>query len=254
MAGMIHYAPCAVQAMLWDRKNLALQPVTGQRGLLALRLADSGAQADTITAALNFAGFTVYSVASPDNLLERVERDRPDMVVLPATTQAQQRLLGKIEAACTTEKLPVLFDADIEVTWDGRQVICDTVPAGTSFEGLVLVLRALVRRVRPWCLTQTRVFGGLELCEARFQITAQGRMAALGKLDFNILGCLFDAPDYTFDRQTLLRLAIGRQATTNGERLIDVKICATRNLLKSALYFDPIQTVRGVGYQLARID
>lgn len=254
MAGMIRYAPYAVRAMLWDSKKLALQPITGQRKLLALCLAGDEAQGDIVAAALNFAGFTVTCAASPADLLARIERDRPDMVVLPATTPAPQDLLGKIETACTTETLPVLFEGDTEIAWDGRQVICDTVPAGTNFEGLVLLSRAFVRRVRPWCLTQTRVFGGLQLCEARFQITAGGRTAALGKLDFNILGCLFDAPDYTFDRQTLLRLAIGRQATTAGERLIDVKICATRNLLKTTLCFDPIQTVRGVGYQLARID
>ncbi len=254
MAGMTRCAPCAARAMLWDRKTLSLQPVTGGRNLLALRLADDGPHSDTITAALNFAGFTVMPIASPLDLLTRIKADRPDLVVLPSSTAAPQCLLDRIEIACMTETLPVLFNADTPIDREGCKVFCDTVATGTNFEGLVLVARALMRRVRPWCLTQTRVFGGLQLCEARFQISAGGRIGALGKLDFNILGCLFDAPDYTFDRETLMRLAIGRQTTRSGARLIDVKICATRHLLKSALGFDPILTVRGVGYQLAQID
>ena len=237
--------------MLWDKHPLTLMPASGAQSPVALRYARPGCSGDGLTAALTYAGFVVSCVTSSARLLERIQADRPDLVMLSGVADPQAGLLDSIETACSTETLPVLLEHDHALAWQGRQVTCDAIPPGAAFSGSVLVSRALVRRVRPWCLGATRRVGALEFNEARFQLAAGGRVASLGVMDFNILGCLFDAPEHTFDRETLLRLVIGPRGAGQDTRSIDAKICATRNLLISALQRDPIETVRGVGYRLA---
>ncbi|NBB81586.1 MAG: hypothetical protein GVY36_19455 [Verrucomicrobia bacterium] len=241
--------------MLWDKEPLNLQPAEGNQKPSVLLHASALSEVSVVADALTFAGFDVIRVTEPEKLLFKVQNEKPDMVaVCPGNSVVTSELLECIEAACNTEKLPILFQSDEDVAWDGNHVVCDTVSTGTNFAGLYMLSRGLMRRVRPWSLDQVIRFGALELWESRFQIHLDGRSVALGRSDFNILGSLFDAPDHAFDRETLLRLAFGRYAAKKEDRIVDVRICATRNLLKEALNCDLIETVRGVGYKLARIE
>ena len=232
-----------------------LQPVEGACKLRVLLHASAESDVRVLSNALEFAGFEVLRVPEAGTLFSKVQSEKPDLVVIcpliPADTDSKDLLKG-IEAACATETLPVLFQSDHVISWRGSHIICDTMPEVTNFAGTFLLSRGLVRRTRPWSLNEIRRFGDIELCEADFRIRCSGRCSPLGKLEFNILGALFDAPDCVFDRQTLLRLACGRNEVNNGTRLIDVRLCALRKLLKNALQFDPIKTVRGAGYQLVQ--
>lgn len=241
--------------MLWDDEPLNLRPVDPVEGQALILQPDRDEGLAELIDGLALAGFDVARIADADALIESIERHRPDLIVVPslAPKAAVTALLDRIEAACTSEKLPVLLVADQPIDWSGRHAVCDTIAPGTNLAGVFLSARALVRRVRPWALSAVRTYGALHLSQTDFKITYHGQAVALGRLDFNMLGPFFDAPEHVFDRATLQRLASGGMGRGEGQRLIDVRISATRALLKGALQFDPIMTVRGVGYQLAKV-
>ena len=120
------------------------------------------------------------------------------------------------------------------------------------FEPLELLarIRAILRRTRPPLPdAETPVeVSGLRLEPASRRVSFLGRAIEVTTIEYDILDTLMRAAGRVVSRDDLMRRLYGREATPF-DRSIDVHVSHLRKKLEAPR--ELIQTVRGVGYQLA---
>ncbi len=129
----------------------------------------------------------------------------------------------------------------------------DYVTKPFSMAELTARIRAVRRRAGAQgaaSRNKTKV-GPLELDADAFTLHAGGRPVRLGRAEFRLLQALMDEPGRVWTRAQLLDRAWSVGADV-GERTVDVHILRLRKALAPSGCDRMIETVRGVGYRLAR--
>lgn len=117
------------------------------------------------------------------------------------------------------------------------------------FEPRELVTRMRVRlRDMPLMTSRKILHEGIELDRELREVTYQGRLLELTKLEFDLLKLLIESPGRVFTRESILNKVWGFEnfPTT---RTVDNHIVQLRQKTSSELF----ETVRGVGYRLVAI-
>ena len=121
---------------------------------------------------------------------------------------------------------------------------------------VVARVKALLRRPRGESaaddgLPPPQSLGDLVIDRGRFEVTQRGALVALTPREFQLLAVLADYPGRVFTRQELLDRVWGDRAYD--EHIIEVYIANLRRKLgDDSSQPRYLQTVRGVGYRLAR--
>lgn len=128
----------------------------------------------------------------------------------------------------------------------------DYVPKPFSPRELLARVRAVLRRTRPEAMGEHLSAAGIRVDVAARDVSVDERRVELTGLEFDLLVALLRRAGRVVPRTALLAEA-GRDDVAVGERTVDVHISKLRKKLGD----DPraprrIQTVRGVGYVLAR--
>lgn len=128
----------------------------------------------------------------------------------------------------------------------------DYVPKPFSPRELLARVRAVLRRSRPEAMGEHLSAAGIAVDVPAREVAVDGRRVELTGIEFDLLVALLRRAGRVVPRSALLAEA-GRDDVTVGERTVDVHISKLRKKLGD----DPkspgrIQTVRGVGYVLAR--
>jgi len=128
----------------------------------------------------------------------------------------------------------------------------DYVPKPFSPRELLARVRAVLRRTRPDTMGEHLSAAGVRVDVAAREVNVSGRTVELTGLEFDLLVALMRRAGRVVPRSALLAEA-GREDVAVGERTVDVHISKLRKKLGD----DPrggrrIQTVRGVGYVLAK--
>ncbi|MCA9652025.1 MAG: response regulator transcription factor [Myxococcales bacterium] len=128
----------------------------------------------------------------------------------------------------------------------------DYVPKPFSPRELLARVRAVLRRSRPEAMGEHLSAAGIVVDVPAREVSVDGRRVELTGIELDLLVALMRRAGRVVPRSALLSEA-GRDDVTVGERTVDVHISKLRKKLgddpKSA---GRIQTVRGVGYVLAR--
>ncbi len=129
----------------------------------------------------------------------------------------------------------------------------DYVPKPFSPRELLARVRAVLRRSQPAALGEQLSAAGIRVDVQARDVQVQGRRVDLTGIEFDLLVALLRRAGRVVPRAALLSEA-GRDDVAVGERTVDVHISKLRKKLGGD---DPnaprrIQTVRGVGYVLAR--
>ena len=122
---------------------------------------------------------------------------------------------------------------------------------------VVARVKALLRRPRvesgrDEILTPPQAIADLVIDRVGFEVTQRGELVALTPREFQLLAVLAEHPGRVFTRQDLLDRVWGDRAYD--EHIIEVYVANLRRKLKD----DPsqpryLETVRGVGYRMARL-
>lgn len=235
--------------MLWDDPKVAPVPLDSDTRNLALILSDCEGLLETVQCAMDLASFNVMTVQAVTNCIAAITMHRPDIVLIDTRLAAfTDALHAALLQASVTETLPVLPIGSSGITE------AQTVSVGVHGSAIEIFLktRAVLRRVRPIALKGQRYFGRLVLDEPQFKLFCDDIPTDLSKTELCLLGPFFDVAEGTMDRHTLTALAFLRNDQESGSRLVDFQVSRMRRRLNVQLGSDPLRSVRGIGYALAR--
>ena len=127
----------------------------------------------------------------------------------------------------------------------------DYVPKPFSTQELMARIRAVLRRKAPEALEQVVEIAALRIDPATRRVAVSGVDVRLGPTEFRLLHFLMTHPERVHSRKQLLDRVWGDHVFIE-ERTVDVHVKRLRDALAPAGCAAMIETVRGVGYRLAR--
>jgi two-component system, OmpR family, response regulator len=196
-------------------------------------------------------GYRVTLVRSGEDGLAELQRQRPDLVVLDVGLPGIDgfEVCRRIRAAGET---PVIMltarDEEVDRVLGLELGADDYVPKPFSPRELVARVKAVLRRTQPKAPSDELRLGGVELRRGAREATASGAALDLTMKEFDLLACFLDHPGLVLSREQLLVQVWGLEFP-GGTRTVDQHVAQLRAKLDGAL---TIETLRGVGYKLAR--
>ena len=203
------------------------------------------------------AGFQVSTLTDSEHTISKVERDRPDLVMLdwdlPGVVAID--LVGRIRRSGSAIAPRVI----ILSTLAGEQQVVSGFESGAddyvvkpcSAPEVVARVRAVLRSCRrDFEPSQTLTFRELQLNRAEVRVTIRGGRVALRSSEYRLLEVLLSNPERALSREQLLERVWGHD-TRSEVRAIDVTVQRLRKALSRYECDHYVQTVRGLGYRLS---
>jgi DNA-binding response OmpR family regulator len=113
---------------------------------------------------------------------------------------------------------------------------------------LIARVKAVLRRAEPWLDEERLAAADVEVLRSAREVRVAGEQVTLTTREFDLLSILLGNPDRVLTRELLLDRVWGL-AFPGGTRTVDVHVATLRRKLGRP---ELVQTVRGVGYKLAR--
>jgi two-component system phosphate regulon response regulator OmpR len=210
-----------------------------------------------VTEYLGKHGFETVGLCSGDEMLRRLPRLRPELVILDLMMPGTGGLEVLKQLRETRDDLPVIL---LTAASDETERIAGLDLGADDYIGKPFSIRELLSRVRAVLRRRGMpnprapeardaiAIGGLVLDARTRTLIREGRTVDLNPSDFALLRVLASNPFRPLSRNRLLELSGGVEAGKQ-ERSIDAQIVQLRRVLED----DParpriLQTVRGVGY------
>jgi len=202
--------------------------------------------------------FTARSFTGPHNLELRLARERPDLLLLERSLDADSGLAFCRRVRASGDDVPIII---LSVLNQPEDRICGFESGADDYLGKPLVERELLVRMHALLRRRSALPAGAPLADVdsvafsdcRVDFVARtlwraGQKITLTSGEFSLLSALVRNPQRSLTRERLVELARGSGSETS-ERSIDVKISRLRKLIE----VDPsqphhIQTVWGYGY------
>ena len=211
---------------------------------------------------LTSAGYETFETADAMSALDEANRQQPDLVLLDWQLPDMDgiKLLRLWRAEETTARIPVIMvsgKADEVDRVAGLKAGADdyvTKPFGR--DELLARVQAVLRRTgvaRAPTDQEVRRFEGLSLDVRSLRVTAGEKPVHLGPIEFKMLNLFMTQPERVLSRSQIVD-RVWRINAHVDERTVDVHIRRLRMALKAVGHDDCVQTVRGVGYRLSRIE
>jgi len=218
---------------------------------------DEMAIAELISINLRHAGHEVTVAATAEQAQIEVDSMLPDLVVLDWMLPGQSGLLlaRRWRADPRTRGLPIIMltargeETDKIAGLDAGADDYLTKPFST--QELMARIRAVLRRKAPEALEEAVEIGALRIDPATRRVVVAGQDIRLGPTEFRLLHFLMTHPERVHSRKQLLDRVWGDHVFIE-ERTVDVHVKRLRDALAPAQCAAMIETVRGVGYRLAR--
>lgn len=230
------------------------QSKTKRRPRKVLVIEDDAAIAEVLVFNLQREGYDVAVASDGVDGLRKAKALAPDLVVLDLMLPGLDgvEICRELRAEKSLRSLPVLMlTAKSE---EADQIVGFSVGADDyvtkPFSVKVLLQRARVLLNRPKAEAgDTLVLHEIEMDRVGHQVRNAGVAIALTPTEYRLLEALMKQPGRAYSRAELLDFAVGDE-TIVLERTIDVHIRSLRQKLGPAA--DAIETVRGLGYRMAK--
>jgi DNA-binding response OmpR family regulator len=206
---------------------------------------------ELVRTSLEANGFRVSVEHRGDRVLERVQREKPELLVLDIGLPGRDgfAVCREVRAA---HDLPILMltarDTDIDQVLGLELGADDYVVKPVEPRVLVARINALLRRRRQSFGTEHKVlrFGGLTIDTAARAVTLNGKLLALTSNEFDLLYALASKPGEIHSREALY-LQLYKREYDGLDRTLDVRISHLRKKLEDT-DATKIRTVWGHGY------
>lgn len=198
-------------------------------------------------------GFRVSVEHRGDRVLERVEREKPELIVLDLGLPGKDGFAVCREVRAARHDVPILMltarDTDIDQVLGLELGADDYVVKPVEPRVLVARINALLRRQRQQSTLEQKAlrFGALTIDTAARAVTLDGQLIALTSNEFDLLYALASKAGEIQSRESLY-LQLYKREYDGLDRTLDVRISHLRKKLGDAPAATKIRTVWGHGY------
>ncbi|GAA2086625.1 response regulator transcription factor [Actinomadura alba] len=235
-------------------------PADAERSARVLVVDDEPAVREALTSSLVFEGYEVVTAGDGESALERVEADRPDVVVLDVLMPRVDGLTACRRLRAQGSTVPVLMLTARDMVGDrvtGLDAGADDyLVKPFELDELLARMRALLRRS---ALTagpsadpvegQVLDFADLRMNTLTREVTRAGRPVGLTRTEYTLLEMLLLHPRQVLTREQILETVWGFTFEPASNSL-DVYVMYLRRKTEAGGLPRLIQTVRGIGYVL----
>lgn len=215
---------------------------------------DERSIADLLKYNLAKEGFEVLLAYDGEEALQRLEQDRPDLILLDIMLPKKDGFAVCREIRAQQKNIPIIMltarDTEVDKVLGLELGADDYVTKPFSAREVTARVKAVLRRTRsagPEGKRQLRS-GDLLLDLDAVQVFKGGRPVDLTPKEFSLLSVLMQRPGYVFGRQQLLNQVWGYDYFGD-ERTVDVTVRRLREKLElNPARPEYILTKRGVGY------
>jgi two-component system, OmpR family, phosphate regulon response regulator OmpR len=219
---------------------------------------DDPAMRDMLAAYLEKQGLAVTSMPSAEDLMRRIHRLRPDLIVLDVTLPGASGLDACRRLRAEGDRVPIILltarTEEIDRVLGLEMGADDYLGKPFSARELLARIRAVLRRANttpgvPVAGDAEVAIGGMTFVpQTRSLLGPDGALRVLSTVEYTMLAELVTNPGVPISRERLLAASHGRDETLLA-RTVDVAVMRLRKLVEP----DPampryIQTVRGHGY------
>jgi two-component system, OmpR family, alkaline phosphatase synthesis response regulator PhoP len=236
-------------------RNMMLERQTVLKSDKIVVIEDEADILEVIAYNLKREGYDVVTSTSGEDGLEKIERTKPNLVVLDLMLPEIDgiELCRKLKSDPVTQAIPVIM-----VTAKGEEsdVVLglgvgadDYVTKPFSPRELTARVKSVLRRSKLRAETSVRervAFEGVIIDPQRHEVKVDGEIVTLTATEFRLLHFLASHPGRVFTRDHLLTRVVGEDAIVI-DRNIDVHVRAIRKKLGARR--DLVETIRGVGYR-----
>lgn len=198
-------------------------------------------------------GFRVSVEHRGDRVLERVEREKPELIVLDIGLPGRDGFTVCREVRAARHDVPILMltarDTDIDQVLGLELGADDYVVKPVEPRVLVARINALLRRHRQQSSSDQKTlrFGALTIDTAARAVTLDGQLISLTSNEFDLLYALASKAGEIQSRESLY-LQLYKREYDGLDRTLDVRISHLRKKLGDAQSGTKIRTVWGHGY------
>ncbi|MDR0571076.1 MAG: response regulator transcription factor [Clostridiales Family XIII bacterium] len=200
-------------------------------------------------------GFDAVGFPNGGEFRQALERRLPDLVLLDIMLPGDDglSLLKRLRSAASTAMLPIIMLTARSTEYDrvlGLDMGADDyIPKPFGMMELVARVRRLLLRARPTAASEEYPLGDLHISQASHAVTVGGLDVRLTLKEYDLLLYLARNAGLALTRDQILNSVWGYDF--DGEtRTVDVHIRTLRGKLGACARM--IQTVRGIGYKLAK--
>jgi DNA-binding response OmpR family regulator len=209
---------------------------------------------DVVQYALEKEGFEVIPAANGKEAMTKFSAGTADFIILDVNLPDASGF-DLCREMRQKSKLPIIMltsrDGEVDRVVGLELGADDYVSKPFSPRELVARVKAILRRTAEKASAPpTLDYGPFQIDREKFMILLNGQNIDLSKTEFNILEVLLRRPGKVFDRNELLSLAWSSDYVAT-DRTVDAHIKSIRKKIQVlAPGFEPIDTVRGVGYKI----
>jgi len=207
--------------------------------------------AEMLGIVLNDAGIDVDLVGRGDQVLEIFRNNPPDLVLLDLMLPGMDgiEVCKLIRAESTVPIIMLTAKGDTHDVVRGLDAGADDYMVKPFRHPTELVARIKTRLRRQTSVGGLLTIGELIIDLSSHQVTRNGKVLGLTRLEFDLLTALVKEPNRTITRESLLAEVWGPRHSTD-KRLVNVHV----QRLRAKIEMDPdnpeiVLTVRGIGYK-----
>jgi len=207
--------------------------------------------AEMLGIVLNDAGIDVDLVGRGDQVLEIFRNNPPDLVLLDLMLPGMDgiEVCKLIRAESTVPIIMLTAKGDTHDVVRGLDAGADDYMVKPFRHPTELVARIKTRLRRQTSVGGLLTIGELTIDLSSHQVTRNGKVLGLTRLEFDLLTALVKEPNRTITRESLLAEVWGPRHSTD-KRLVNVHV----QRLRAKIEKDPdnpeiVLTVRGIGYK-----
>ncbi|MBB5155476.1 response regulator transcription factor [Saccharopolyspora phatthalungensis] len=209
---------------------------------------------ELLTAALRLSGFEVRGAGTGADALRAATEFGPDIVVLDVMLPDQDGFSVATKLRADGNAVPVLFLTARDAVEDRIAGLTaggdDYVTKPFSLDEVVLRLRAILRRVRPAQVNDSRLrYHDLELDEETYEVRRAGELVSLSPTEFKLLRYLLINAEKVVSKVQILD-RVWNYEFGGDSRIVESYISYLRRKIDSVALPPLIHTIRGVGYVL----
>ena len=207
--------------------------------------------AEMLGIVLNDAGIDVDLVGRGDEVLEIFRNNPPDLVLLDLMLPGMDgiEVCKQIRAESTVPIIMLTAKGDTHDVVRGLNAGADDYMVKPFRHPTELIARIKTRLRRQTAVGGVLKIGDLTIDLTSHQVTRNGKVVGLTRLEFDLLAALVKEPNRTITRESLLADVWGPRHSTD-KRLVNVHV----QRLRAKIEKDPdnpeiVLTVRGIGYK-----